>query len=145
MAYKPKPQTVVILDDDGGNATILEMLLSMGTTSIPLVYHSAREMFACLEELKQSYPALFLVDYLLPRTDGICVCEQLRQIEEFKDVPTVLVSASTAQSLTNDAEQRGFMLIHKPYDVDELLEVVRQQVAHQEESVSLQREEREAR
>jgi CheY-like chemotaxis protein len=125
--HQPKQKTVVIVDDNSENATILEMLLSMGTTYFPLAYHDAMEVLACFDEIKRSDPALFLVDYILPKINGISLCELLHDTEEFKNVPVVLVSAFRETSLTQEAEQKGVTIIQKPYEVDVLLNMISQQ------------------
>lgn len=121
-------QTIIIVEDDHGNATILEMLLSMGTTHISFHYRSAADLFQHIDEVKRIRPALFLVDYLLPTLNGLSLCHYLHETEEFANIPVVLVSGSTDASLAKEVEQIGITFLHKPYDIDALLAVVRQYV-----------------
>lgn len=123
-----KQQTIIIVEDDHGNATILEMLLSMGTTHISFHYRSAVDLLQNIDEVKRIRPALFLVDYLLPTINGLSLCRYLHETEEFSSIPVVLVSGSTDASLVKEAEQIGITLLHKPYDIDALLAVVGQYV-----------------
>jgi two-component system, OmpR family, phosphate regulon response regulator PhoB len=129
MQHKLKQKAVVIVDDNSENATILEMLLSMGTAYIPLTYHDAQEVLANLDEIKQSHPVLFLVDYVLPKISGMALCERLHAIEEFKTVPTVLVSAFAEDALRQEAGRKGITIVQKPYDIDVLLSVISLQVS----------------
>lgn len=129
MPHNLKQKSVVIVDDNRENASILEMLLSMGTTYTPLTYHDAMEVLAYLDEIEQTHPVLFLVDYVLPTINGMALCEQLHALEAFKGVPTVLVSAFTEDTLEQEARQKGITLIPKPYDIDVLLSVISQNVS----------------
>lgn len=111
-------RTVVIVDDDTGNASILEILLLMGTHYVPLTYKSAMDVLEHLEEIQQSHPAFFFVDYRLPRVNGLALCEQLHRFEAFQYTPMVLISASTEAAFLHQAQQRGIIVVPKPYDID---------------------------
>jgi CheY-like chemotaxis protein len=100
---KPEQQTIVIVEDDNGNATMLEMVLSMGTEYISYLYSNGVELLASLDEIKQSHLALFFVNYFRPDINGLSLCRLLHEIEEFKERPTILVSASTDDLLTKEA------------------------------------------
>ncbi len=129
MQHKLKQKAIVIVDDNSENATMLEMLLSMGTAYIPLAYHDAIDVLVYLDEIKRSHPVLFLVDYVLPKISGMALCEQLHSIDAFKQVPVVLVTAFAEEALIQEAEQKGITLIQKPYDIDVLLSVISQNVS----------------
>jgi len=95
----------------------------------PLTYHDAQEVFANLDEIKQRHPALFLVDYVLLKISGMALCERLHAIEEFKTIPTVLVSAYAEDALRQEARRKGITVVQKPYDIDVLLSVISLQVS----------------
>jgi two-component system, OmpR family, response regulator len=122
-----KQGIVVIVEDDFGNALTLELLLLSETTYEVRTYANAMEVFESLEEIRQGKPVLFFLDYLLPEVDGLLLCDWLHALKDFREVPTVLITASTEERLKQEAERRGMALIRKPYSVQTLLEVVRQQ------------------
>lgn len=126
LPNKQEQQTIIIVEDDHGNATVLEMLLSMTTTYISFSYRSAADLLKNLEEVRQSSPALFLIDYFLPAINGLALCRRLSEMEDFKGIPIVLVSASMSTSLIKEARQSGITLLHKPYDIDALFSVIKQ-------------------
>lgn len=121
-------RTIIVVDDDHGNATILELLLSMGTNYVILTYHDALEMLEHMDEIKRSRPILFFIDYLLPKMNGMVLCDRLHKIGAFQNVPIVLVSGMMEESLAKEARLKGITLIHKPYDADALLDVIKQKV-----------------
>ena len=124
--HSRKQGTVVIVEDDIGNAVTLELLLRSATTYEVRIYADAMEVLESLEEIRQGEPVLFLLDYLLPEVDGLLLCEWLYALKAFREVPKVLITASTEERLKQEAEQRGMALIRKPYNAQALLEVVRQ-------------------
>jgi DNA-binding response OmpR family regulator len=71
---------------------------------------------------------LIVLDLMLPGMSGYAVCEQIRQIDSA--VPVLMLSART---LTED-RVRGFdvgadVYLQKPFDLEELLSIVRNQLA----------------
>ena len=76
--------------------------------------------------LKEPIPDLVLLDLMLPDTSGIEICRKLRQQEETKDVPIVMVTAKGEEV----DRVVGFELgaddyVVKPYSVRELMLRVR--------------------
>jgi len=78
---------------------------------------------------------LIVLDLMLPGMSGYAVCEQIRQADA--DVPVLMLSART---LTED-RVRGFdvgadVYLQKPFDLEELLSIVRNQLARRARSRS---------
>src|SRR5258708_9683987 len=134
-SHKERPMTpvqesvkqgiVVIVEDDCGNALTLELLLLSETTYEVRTYANAMELLESLEEIRQGKPVLFFLDYLLPEVDGLLLCEWLHALKEFREVPTVLITASIEERLKQEAERRGVVLLRKPLNMQTLLEVRR--------------------
>jgi two-component system, OmpR family, alkaline phosphatase synthesis response regulator PhoP len=88
---------------------------------------------AALEIVKSAEPKvnLIILDIMLPGMSGYAVCESLRN--DANDLPVVILSART---LTED-RIRGFdsgadVYLQKPFDLEELLSVVRSLLARRE-------------
>src|SRR5258708_4059018 len=126
VQHRGKQGRVVIVEDDFGNALTLELLLLSETPYEVRTYANAMEVLESLEEIRQGKPVLFFLDYLLPEVDGLLLCEWLHALKEFREVPTVLITASIEERLKQEAERRGMALLRKPYSMQTLLEVVRQ-------------------
>lgn len=133
---KPGQQTVIIIDDDQSNASLLETLLQEEANYQTCTYTNGRDVLEHLDEVKQRRPVLFLVDHMLPGMDGISLYERLHTIEEFAKIPAILVTGSAKATTLQEAEKRGIMVLRKPYDIDELLNLVEQQIAQSTESES---------
>ena len=46
-----------------------------------------------LEKIKSADPDLILLDIQLPEISGIEICQELRKLEDFKDIPIIAVIA----------------------------------------------------
>jgi len=78
-----------------------------------------------LDEMRRSRPDLVLLDLRMPGMDGIDVCRHIRQDENLKDVPVILLTASSdsiAREQVRQAESDGLLL--KPCDLTVLLDTV---------------------
>ncbi len=91
--------------------------------------HVARDGMEGLMMAKELEPDLVLLDLMLPRMDGLDLCNKLRKNSKLKNVKIVMVTAK------NDAfdEQKGMEAgandyITKPFEPEELLKVIKQQL-----------------
>ena len=63
------------------------------------------EVIACkdgiqaLKQAKHLHPDIILLDIMMPNLEGTSVCEQLRKIDEFKNIPIVFLTALLIQRL----------------------------------------------
>src|SRR5262249_41007708 len=70
-------------------------------------------------------PDLVLLDVSLPAGNGFCVAEQLQQMPRTRQIPIVIATASKDPELRQKAIEMGVRgLVRKPYDPDQLIEVV---------------------
>lgn len=122
-------QTVIIVDDDEGNASLLERLLHEEADYQTLAYRSGKEVLERLEDIKRCQPVLFLIDQMLPYMCGLTLYEHLQQVEELKQIPAILITGSTRESVLQEIEKQGLAVIRKPYDIDELLIAIEQKVS----------------
>lgn len=134
-ADKRAQSTVVIIDDDKDNTRLLETILQEEAHCRTRAYLSGTSLLEHLEEIIQSSPALFLVDYTLPGINGLSLCKHLHTHEGTKTIPMILVTGSACSAVLDEAEQQGIPVIFKPYDLDEILEVVEQKITAPEPSL----------
>jgi len=71
-------------------------------------------------------PDLILLDISLPAGNGFGLIQQFNQLDETRETPIILATASKDTSLREKALELGAAgLLRKPYDADQLLAVVR--------------------
>ena len=116
---------VLIIDDDPGIRTLVELLLQ----TQGLETDQASQGEEGLEKARQNPPDLFLCDLDMPVMDGIETLAEIRRDPLLKDTPFVLVTgmASVAQ------EQRLIRggangILRKPFSFAALLEIVQAHV-----------------
>ena len=70
-------------------------------------------------------PQLVLLDIKLPKIDGLEVLKTIRESEEFKHIPIVMLTTSTEESdIITSYDNGANSFIRKPVDFTEFLDVV---------------------
>ena len=78
------------------------------------------------EYAHEARPDLVLLDLNLPRMDGMEVLERMKSSREFRTLPVVALTSSTAeQDLLRAYDNRVNAYVSKPLDVDEFVRTVR--------------------
>jgi len=73
---------------------------------------------------KHEWPDLFILDKSLPVIDGLSICKFLKVKKETRDIPIIMISSyHKLKSKARDAGVDDF--IEKPFDLQQLLSVVR--------------------
>ncbi len=106
---------VMIADDDPGILDAVEAMLEYGGYEVSSTANGATVL-----DIKSNLPDLLLLDIWMSGTDGRDVCKQLKAQELTKDMPIIMISAST--ELENSAKDAGADdFLEKPFDMEELL------------------------
>lgn len=111
---------IFIVEDDDGIRELIEFLLVSQQYSVK-TFPTAR---AFHQAVPDDIPDLFLLDIMLPDGNGLELCKGLKKDEATRNVPVVLMSAHADISRMEGADD----FIAKPFDVDELLQRIRQQL-----------------
>jgi DNA-binding response OmpR family regulator len=85
----------------------------------------ATDGFQALKMVQTLVPNLVLLDYLLPRVNGLEVAQQLRASEDdgLRHVPIILMSANLPKHIPS---YEDILVLHKPFDLDALLKRIKQ-------------------
>jgi len=79
-----------------------------------------------LDKLSGIQPELIITDLHMPRLDGISLIRQVRQKDDFKHVPILLLTTESQAAKKQDAKQAGATgWIVKPFVPEKLLSVVK--------------------
>ena len=120
------PKDILIVDDMPDNLRLLStMLTSHG-------YHVRKAIngHLALQGAQLSPPDLILLDINMPQMNGYEVCEQLKLSEKTKDIPVIFISALDEVLEKVKAFQVGGVdYITKPFQVEEVLARVQNQLS----------------
>ena len=116
---------VLIVDDDQEVLDFMRTLLDLeGIEAVP-----AGDASAALQELQGGRVALVLLDVAMPGVDGLQLCRQIKTNAGFGKIPVVIVSARPGQHVESEALAAGAdEFLRKPFDNDELLQLVRSKI-----------------
>jgi len=114
------PRILVIDDSPTMLYMVTEMIAQGGHETITA---SNGEQAICMAVNQQ--PDLVLLDVILPKLNGYEVCRQLKSTPQTADIPVVMI---TSKSKDKDRkwgiEQGADDYITKPFDADDLLDVI---------------------
>ncbi|WP_312521458.1 diguanylate cyclase [Anaerospora sp.] len=131
--------TILVIDDSVDSQELIKKFLKIQGYSNFLCCSSADCAFNELKLAEPEYPAsevdLILLDIVMPDVDGIETCSRIKSDERYKDVPVIMVTASTDESNLQQAFAVGATdYITKPLGKVELLARVRAALKLKEET-----------
>ncbi|NES97915.1 MAG: response regulator, partial [Desertifilum sp. SIO1I2] len=123
-----KNQPILICEDDPDIAQLLGMMLQQDGFSTDIAYNATQAKTL----LAQKPYAAMTIDLSLPGQSGISLIRELREQEQTRSLPLVVVSA-TAQQGREQLQGFGFAIVdwlNKPIDRNQLANAIRQAVVH---------------
>ncbi len=112
-------RSVLLVEDDEHVSQLLAALLAdRGYRTL-----CARTGAAAIRLARQHRPDLITLDLRLPEQDGRWVLERLKADAQTRDIPVVVISAFT-QVLPAGERRKVAYVLGKPFDLDEVLDVV---------------------
>ena len=116
-------RTVLIVEDDVNIGEVLVQAITQETNFLALLVSDG---FEALDMVKGVKPNLFILDYQLPRMDGLALYDRLHAIEDLKHVPALMISARLPQK---ELTKRKIVGMSKPIDLDEFLQTIEDLIA----------------
>jgi len=108
---------VLVVEDDQSIAELVCDVLEEARYTLAV----ARDGVAALQRLQQQRPDLMLLDLRMPRMGGAALLHACGQDPRLQDLRVVLLSAA---SDVGPVAAQAQVLLHKPFDIAELLESV---------------------
>jgi len=116
------PSKILIVDDEPFNLDLLEQELADYEYAI----ERAGDGVEALEKTDSFNPDLILLDYMMPKMNGIEVVKRLKQNERHKTIPIILLTAkATQEDKVAGLDAGADDYVTKPFDSVELLARVR--------------------
>lgn len=108
-------RTILVVEDDPDISSLLETALLMEGYEVETV-ENGQEAWDFLHRQKEK-PSAIVLDLAMPVMDGWKFLELQAQSEKIKDIPTVIVSASSEERFPEAIPNR--VLLRKPLDLNE--------------------------
>ena len=117
----PDLPSVLVVDDEPQVVWVLQFSLEAeGYTT-----YAASNGIEALNEISQHRPSMMVLDIMMPGMDGWSVLEEMLKLPDDERPRVVIVSAlSSLRDRAKAAELGADAYVPKPFNVDELLEVL---------------------
>ncbi len=83
------PSRILIADDNEQNCELLEAYLVTGDYDIAMAFDGQET----IDKVTEFHPDLILLDIMMPRMSGYEVCKQLKEGDDTRDIPILIVTA----------------------------------------------------
>ncbi|OSM06838.1 ATP-binding response regulator [Magnetofaba australis] len=114
-------ETILLVDDDQDNLTLLQTILRKAGYEIVVAQDGA----SGIEQAKQSDPDLILLDVMMPQLDGFEVCRRLKAAPEIASIPVVFVTGKDDEAAVAEGMAVGaFHYVPKPFHSETILATV---------------------
>ena len=113
-------KTILVVEDDSAIGTFLLEAITQETPYYPLLVPDAFEALKAVQGIK---PNLILLDYYLPRMNGIELYDQLQATPECANIPVILLTTNLDKR-QEEIEKRNLLGLSKPVDLDDLLDTI---------------------
>jgi len=122
-----KKTKILIIEDDRDMTEALKITLESYSYRVILAFDGVQG----LQMVRKENPDLIILDLLLPREDGVTLCCQLKQREEYAHIPILVLTAmvrkieETIFSTSPCSSLPADDYVTKPIQPEELLERVK--------------------
>jgi CheY-like chemotaxis protein len=127
MAKDASQKHVLVVNDTPEILDLFQLLLSDEGFRVTLDRFTV-EMAEMHSRVKTMKPDIIVLDYLIGREDsGWQFLQLLKMDRETRDIPIVICTAAAqqVQQIRSHLDEMGIEVVLKPFDIDHLLEVIR--------------------
>ena len=123
-------KTILIVEDDEDLGALILEALQQESFYTGIHYRTllAIDGMEALRIIEEIFPDLFLLDYYLPRINGLDLYDRMHAMETHSQVPTIFMSANPP---FKELRKRNLLSIRKPFNLRELLDTIEQTLAKQ--------------
>jgi two-component system OmpR family response regulator len=112
--------TILVIDDDLALQTVLDIALREAGYDVELA-SDGEEGIAKLHTLN---PSLVISDIMMPTLDGVETFQRIKEQLQDDGIPIFIMTALNRKPWFADLEAEGAVIIQKPFDVDQLVNLV---------------------
>jgi DNA-binding response OmpR family regulator len=111
-------KTILVVEDDIYIGEVLVQAIIQETSFLAILVQNGDEALNTVKGIK---PNLFILDYQLPRMNGIELYDELHANSDLENIPTLMISA---QLPVKELKKRNIKGMNKPLDLDEFLQTI---------------------
>src|SRR5258707_3661296 len=111
-------KTVLVVEDDVGIGNFLVQAILQET---PYQAMLVADGFQAIKAVTNIRPSLFILDYQLPRMNGIELYDQLHATKGLEHIPAMVISARLPRQ---EIEKRKIIAMSKPLELDDFLNTI---------------------
>jgi two-component system, sensor histidine kinase and response regulator len=116
MSIEKTRDVILVIDDQPSNLKVIASILSR-EYSVSLSNSGAN----ALKNLNRICPDLILLDIMMPDMDGFEVCRQIKEKDDFKEIPVIFFSAKTdMEDIIKGFSYGAVDYVTKPFNPKEL-------------------------
>ncbi len=131
------PENILIIDDQPPNLKVLTAMLEGKNYKV----RKAIDSKSAIKAVQIEPPDLILLDIKMPELDGYEVCRRLKSDDKTKDIPIIFISAlNEVFDKIKAFEVGGIDYITKPFQEEEVLARINNQLTIKKQQKLLQRE-----
>ena len=120
-------QTILLVEDDEDIGEFITQALKDETPHAVLHVTDAAHALEAVNSIK---PSLFILDFQIPGIDGFELHDRLHAIKDLETVPTLMISADAPSR--KEMQQRHIVFLKKPFDLNELFDLIEKLLSRQE-------------
>lgn len=111
---EPTKKKILIIDDEEDLCVLAGHALTMDRADLEVI--SAKDGPSGIQRAKAEQPAVIILDIMMPKMDGYEVCQRLKADPETRDIPVIMLTASSDPHLNQKAFEAGAVAcLTKPY------------------------------
>jgi CheY-like chemotaxis protein len=113
---------IMVVDDEEDMTHVISAILKREGYEVA-VANSGEE---CLKKLDEEKPDLILLDVMMPGIDGWETCSKIREREDTKNIPVVMLTVKTSEEdMSKSFEHKSDAHVGKPIIKEKLLETIK--------------------
>ena len=121
MDAASKKRTVLIVDDEESIRECVGYALKERGFTVEFAENGK----VALEKITQNKPEIIILDFAMPRMDGLQLCNELKRYHDTQDIPIIFLSAHThIEETIKDMPGAAVKYLEKPCDLKYLLEQI---------------------
>ena len=124
-----QPLEILLVEDNPGDIRLIKEILKetkiQNNIRVAMDGEAALNLLSNLDDLTTHRPDLILLDLNLPKIDGRELLAEIKDNEDLKRIPVVILTTSTAEEdIIETYNNHANSYITKPVDLDHFIKVV---------------------